>query len=396
MIKVSGTNVGTETNHMAKPTFKYPSRTAADVQRRAKQSSGRYDSYVTEEVTWFKPKPGENCIRLIPWLSGADPDFNKLEERWGNHWGIDIIVHRNVGPDNGTYLCLDKMTGAPCPICDAWRGDDIDELKPSDRVLCWLLDRNDEKAGPQLWAMPLGVSKDISAVSQVKGSGADRGEVLLIDNPDEGYDVFFDREGEKIRTQYKRVAVARDPTPLAEKQKEQDGLLAYVLERRLPDILKYYEPDYLDKILSGQQRADGSDEPVRGDDNVRPLRSRRRDDAGASGDREDTGRGRGDDRENPPWQDDRSARGGEGKPGSRRRHAEDDAAARDAGAEAENEAREARDYSHRGRAAAAEADIGPRERRRPREPENREPDRPAERTADAARGRLRNVGRRDR
>ena len=286
---------------MAKPTFKYPKRTVEDVQRRAKQSSGRYDSYVTEEVTWFKSRPGENCIRLIPWLSATDPDFDKLEERWGNHWGIDIIVHRNVGPDNGTYLCLDKMKGEPCPICDAWRGDDIDELKPSDRVLCWLIDRNDEKAGPQLWAMPLGVSKDISAVSQVKGSG----EVLMIDDPESGYDVFFDREGEKTRTQYKRIAVARDASPLAETQKEEERWFAYILERRLPDILKYYETDYLEKMLAGQQR---EPEP---EDNARPLR--RRADGSASGDREDNSR-----RAEP----DEAPRG-------RRRYADDDATAKE-------------------------------------------------------------------
>ena len=93
--------------------FKYNARTVEDVQRKAKQSSGRYDSFLTDEVSWFKPKSGENVIRLLPWLNAADKDFKALDKKWGNHWGIDIIVHNNVGPDNGAYLCLDKMNGEP-------------------------------------------------------------------------------------------------------------------------------------------------------------------------------------------------------------------------------------------------------------------------------------------
>lgn len=241
--------------------FSYRGRSSEDVTRRAKQSSGRYDSFLTEEVTWYKPHDGENQIRVMPWLNGDDPDFDALAEKWGTHWGIDIIVHRNVGPDNGTYLCLDKMNGDPCPPCDAYR-DGEDDLRGSDRVLCWLIDRKNEKAGPQLWAMPLGTSKDISAVSQVKGSGA----VLLIDDPAEGYDIYFDREGEKKRTTYKRVEVARDPSPLHENEKKENVWLDYISEHRLPDLLRFYDADYLDKVLSGQssKREDSDGDSERG------------------------------------------------------------------------------------------------------------------------------------
>ena len=79
-------------------------------------------------------------------------------------------------------------------------------IKPGDRVLCRLIDRNEEKSGPQVWSMPLGVSKDISAVSIDKKGGG----LLLIDDWEEGYDVFFDKEGEKLRTQYKRISLDRE------------------------------------------------------------------------------------------------------------------------------------------------------------------------------------------
>src|SRR5581483_2692708 len=115
------------------------------------------------------------------------------------------VIHRNVGADNGTYLCLDKTLGEPCPICEAWRDDDEESLKPSDRILCWVIDRKEEKAGPKLWNMPLGNSKDIQACSQDRQSG----EWFNIEHPDEGYDIYFDREGEKTRTRYKQFELAK-------------------------------------------------------------------------------------------------------------------------------------------------------------------------------------------
>jgi hypothetical protein len=226
-------------------------------------------------VIWYKPREGENCIRLIPWLS-ADKSFDKYVDRWGTHWGIDLIFHQGVGSDKGTYLCLDKMKGEPCPICEVWRTEDVEALTPKDRVLCWLIDRDDEKSGPKLWAMPLGNSRDISGESTVKGSG----DLLAIDDPEEGYDVFFVREGTKRNTRYKQFAVDRNPSPLSENPKTQDKWLGYVTDNPLPELLKYYEPEYLDKVLSGQaaQSEEAEDE----------------------GQERGARRGRGSDRDDPP------------------------------------------------------------------------------------------------
>jgi hypothetical protein len=251
-------------------------------------------------VTWFKPREGDNTVRIIPWHS-ADERFDELTKKWGTHWGIDIIFHQGVGSDKGSYLCLDKMKGEPCPICDVQREEDIESLKQKDRVLVWLIDRDDEKAGPKLWAMPLGNSRDISNASVVKGSG----ELLAVDDPFEGYDVMFTREGTKRNTRYKQFAVARNPSPLHHKGATMDKWLDYVTEVPLPDMLKFYDADYLDKVLQGQSASDDDDEGEerggkggrdRGED--RPARrGRDRDDDNSRDDRrrdrdEDDGGGR--------------------------------------------------------------------------------------------------------
>lgn len=408
--------------------FVYRGRTSEDVTRRAKQSSGRYDSFVEGEVTWFKPREGENTIRLLPWLNGDDPEFKALDEKWGNHWGIDIILHSQVGADKGQYLCLDKMNGEPCPVCEVWRGDDEEALAPGNRVLCWLIDRNDERAGPKLWSMPLGVSKDFSAASKIKGSG----EVLLVDDPEEGYDIYFDREGEKKLTKYKRIEVSRDPTPLHDKPAKMDAWLDYVAEHRLPDLLKFYEPDYLEKVLSGQvsarERDDGEDDD-RG--SRRGGRGRDRDD-----DREERGGGRSrpsrardaEPEDDPPARSSRrGARDAEAeeefsRPSRRGRAAEPEP---EEDADPEPEARGSRrgrsapedapESRGRSRGRAAEPDeaeepepeeAAPRGRVKPGKVERRKPkeddeDIPFDKDAEegeveAARGRLRNVGRRGR
>ena len=293
---------------MAKPSFKYRGRSDESVMRRAKESAGSFDSYVKGDFLWYKSKEGENSIRIMP--RSPNEDFDK----WGDHWGIDIYLHYSVGPDNGTYLCSDKMLGEPCAVCEAKREiedqDEADKLKWSRRILCWLIDRSDEKTGPKLWSMPHGTSKDVSAVSQVKGTG----EILLIDHPEEGFDVYFDREGEKMRTKYKRVEVARDSSPLSDNEKQQLKWLGYVTENPLSEILEFFPFDHIEKVLFGQ----GSSKKDRGDE--APSRGASRRGGRADADEEDTGRGgsrrggvgsAGDDDEAPPA---RSRRGGREEP----------------------------------------------------------------------------------
>jgi hypothetical protein len=251
--------------------FGYKGRSDEDIERRAKQQSGRYDSFLTEDLPFYKLRAGENHIRILPWLDGNDPDFAELDEKWGNHWGIDLMTHRNVGVDKGSYLCLDKMNGEPCPICDVWRSEEAEPLKPSARVLAWVIDRKEEKAGPQLWAMPLGTSKDISAACKIKSTG----ESLLIDDPEEGYDIFFDKEGEKERTRYTHIEVDREPSPVHDNEAKQDQWLNFIADHRLPDMLKFYEADYLEKVLGGQISKQGEEDEEAAEDDGESRSSRR-------------------------------------------------------------------------------------------------------------------------
>jgi hypothetical protein len=252
--------------------YEYASRSSEENTKRAKQGSGRYDSIFNDTVVYFSAKVGENCVRIIPWLNKSMKNFEDLREKYGNHWGIDAMLHRKVGPDNGTYLCLEKHGDEPCPMCEAYN-DGEEDFKRSDRILCWVIDRNDEKAGPKLWNMPLGSSKDIQAASQVKKTG----EWLPIEHWEEGYDIYFIREGEKDRTRYKQFVLDLDPSPLSENAKRMDDWLDQVFEKALPNYLKVYEADHIEKVLSGKRRAKDDDDGERDD-----RRRDRDDDRGSS------------------------------------------------------------------------------------------------------------------
>src|SRR4051812_42334164 len=87
--------------------FKYKKRTADDVKKRAEQSGGRFDSPLIGGVDFFRPKNGENVVRILP----ATWDEHE-------HYGLDVWMHRFIGADNSNYLCLNKMQGKRCPACE--------------------------------------------------------------------------------------------------------------------------------------------------------------------------------------------------------------------------------------------------------------------------------------
>jgi hypothetical protein len=159
-----------------------------------------------------------------------------------------------------------------CPICEARRTadpDEADQMKPTLRALCWVIDRQNEKAGPQAWSMPNSLFKEISERSVPRKSG----KLLPIDHDEKGHDVLFSREGTKKRTKYSAVEVIAEPTPIHDDEDKQEGWLEYITDNPLPDILNYYDAEHIDKVLHGASaRRDAEEEE---DEDRAPRRGRR-------------------------------------------------------------------------------------------------------------------------
>lgn len=277
-----------------KSSFVYEQRDTSELARRAAGGS-KYDKYLNPEIKLFKPREGENVVRILP------PTW-----KGAKHYGLDFWVHWGVGADGQTYLCLNKMEDAANEYferkgIDGKGGEDPieeyaaqlrrdgfdDEAKEAShklRIGCYVIDRKNEREGVQFWAMGEGNDRDIVQVSQYKG------KPIVIDDPENGYDLTFFRKGTGKTTKYTGWAIDRDPSALGD-----DRWLDWAMDHPIPDQLIFYTYDHIKKALGGGGSHKGRDD--RDDD--RPARGRGRDDAD-----DDRGtRGRADSRD-----DDRSAR----------------------------------------------------------------------------------------
>jgi hypothetical protein len=253
--------IGSKKERGSKSTFKYKSRGADDVKKRAEQSGGRFDSPFKSGFDVFRPKVGENLIRILP-ATWEDHD----------HYGLDVWMHRFIGGDNSNYLCLNKMNGKRCPACDeakaakaAGEDDEAKALQPVKRTLVWVLDRDDDSNTPLLWDMSWTQDRDIAALCYVKRTG----KVLLLDHPDDGYDLTVKKTGQGLKTRYQFI-VDREPSSIADSDKEQEKILEYITENPLPTVLRFDTPEHIEKALSGTAAA--KDEDL---DDEKPRRGKR-------------------------------------------------------------------------------------------------------------------------
>lgn len=245
-------------------SFRYKARSQADYEKRATQQGGDFASFLKDEYRTFKPKAGENGVRFYPNTWDEEP----------KHFGIDIWVHYDVGPERASVLCLNKMKGEPCPVCEAKvraeNNDDqdlVDKLKPRHRVAYWVDDLNDRPAGPLIWCPGWTVDRDIVKASKDRSSN----KILQIDDPYEGYDMFFERVGTGRNTEYTAWQPAREATALNKRK------FQYVLDNPLPECMLWRDYDEVRRIFTGgvetSRRGSGRD-----DDDHQPRRRPARDD----------------------------------------------------------------------------------------------------------------------
>lgn len=246
----------------------YEPQKAEDIRQRASRTSGRYDSIFKPGFDTFRPKGGDNLVRFLPgtWNLGVP-------------YAYDVWVHRYVGPDDSTYLCLDRMLGKQCPICDAAaeakRAKDDEEhkqLRAVQQGVSWILDRRGEMPKqPLLFQMSRTLDSTILSLTHIK-------EQIWIDNPTKGFDVTIKRSGTGLNTRY-IAAIDRDPSPIADKDRDFDKIMDYIDANPVPDVLHYFDADYLERVISGTTgpREEAKEETTRGRERDEPRRDRDRD-----------------------------------------------------------------------------------------------------------------------
>jgi len=228
---------------------------------------------VVDEVSLWRPADGQNRIRILP------PTWEDAR-----HYGYDIYIHYGVGADNQSYLCLQKMKNKPCPICEerakaSSKGDDeaAKAYAPKKRVMVYMIDRKNEDEGVKVWAMPWTLDRDL-AERQVD---PDTNEVLLIDDPDEGYDVMFSREVKGGNTRfagYVGIDIARRPSPLSDDEDQMRDWLSFIVDNPIPSILRFYDYDHIKRVFFGgiDQNDDDDEGEEIDEDRVASLKAKLR------------------------------------------------------------------------------------------------------------------------
>ncbi|AFV81307.1 hypothetical protein F862_gp075 [Vibrio phage vB_VpaS_MAR10] len=217
--------------------FEYKKRSKEQVQKRADQSSGDFKSIFKDGIKLFKPKKGDNAIRILP-ATWEDPD----------HYALDVHVHYGVGADEERVLALHEMLGEDDPIREmrmdyeqAGNKEMAKACRPGRACAMWVIDLDNEAEGPQMYLAPPTVDAGIAQVSIDKRSG----EMYDIDDPDNGYEVYFTKQGEGMNTKYVGFQISRNPSEVDEEH------LDYAIENPIPDCLVYLEYDEIAKMIDG-------------------------------------------------------------------------------------------------------------------------------------------------
>ena len=225
------------TRNSGRKKFEYKKRTKEQVQKRAEQQSGDFKSIFKDGVKVWKPKKGDNAIRILP-ATWEEPE----------HYALDVHIHYGVGADEERVLALHEMLGEEDPIRELrmeFEGNGEKELakacRPGRACAMWIVDMDNEEEGAQIFLAPQTVDAGIAQVSIDKRSG----EMFDIDDPEDGYEVYFTKQGEGMNTKYVGFQLARNPSEVCEEA------LEHAIDNPIPDILAYLEYEEIEKMITG-------------------------------------------------------------------------------------------------------------------------------------------------
>lgn len=240
--------------------YKYKPRSADQVTRRQAASNNDFVSIFKDGIKQYKVKEdAKNALRIMP------PTWDDPE-----HYGVDVWVHYGVGPDNVSVLCLQKHLGKRCPVCElrtklqaAGDEEEAKALRPGKAVAMYVVDRDNESEGVMAWRAPFSLDQDILALCVDES-----GELLNIDDPKEGYDIYFSTAGKGIQRKYKTVRTAKKPSTVSTK------LMSFVEETPLPDALNFLSAKEIEGLLGGTAKKRRDDDDDDDDDDRKPTKRR--------------------------------------------------------------------------------------------------------------------------
>jgi len=148
-------------------------------------------------ITAFKSQMNDNFIRIMP---PKDPKM---------FWAREVYIHSEIGANRATFLCMNKMFGKPCPVCEYVEQLKTQNLNPEaikplyarKRFLMFVYDVRDDSTiakGLRWYDAPGKLVSEIILKSKDKRTKA----VVDVCDPVEGRDIEFVRKGQGLKTDY--------------------------------------------------------------------------------------------------------------------------------------------------------------------------------------------------
>jgi len=208
--------------------------TFEDLERSQEELSGsRGDWIIKRDVRLFTPENGENCIRILPFFND-DPFANTA-------LGANIHLHRF--PTGDSYVCLletkkNRIPLGVCPICEA-RNDFPDDVRktavPGRTLLMWILNQKKPEDGVMLWTCP---PKRVGQEILKRMRNRRTGEPINILDPDTGRNVYFEKSGSGLQTEYFAVEIDTEVSPVSDEVLKEVKYFEEVLEIKSEEFLR--------------------------------------------------------------------------------------------------------------------------------------------------------------
>jgi uncharacterized Zn finger protein (UPF0148 family) len=193
----------------------------------SKGDSGRFrdifDPRKKAGVTFWKCSEDDHEMYIVPFVTGKQHPTKKE-----GHTGINVMpfVHRGIGVNEDSYICLNRTYNERCPICEYQKelrestDKDVEEktvkaLSPTRRsiylIVC--LDSSAEtKKGVQVWDVSSWLfTEPLDELAEKKKGG---GKVLYADDT-VGKIISFRKKGSKRNTEYTAFEL-KDRAPIAD------------------------------------------------------------------------------------------------------------------------------------------------------------------------------------
>jgi len=132
-----------------------------------KDYTGRFTSYIKEEYqsNFWKCQEGDHLIDIIPFRAGSlfptVPQPNVRPGDWTYYF--EVWDHTNIGQNEASFVCLNRMFNKPCPICEdlkekrktgEYEDEELKLLNPKRKVMYNIIvydTEKEEKKGVQQW-----------------------------------------------------------------------------------------------------------------------------------------------------------------------------------------------------------------------------------------------------